>query len=187
MAGTMSRVLANASAADRPDTDFYATPEDVTEALILKMGWPTSMSVWEPAAGDERMADVFRNRGYNVTSTDLNVEPYWDFTKLTVSYGDLIVTNPPFIASEAFILNAYRLRPQAFAFLLKSQYWHASRRYKLFHECRPSRILPLTWRPDFLFGKKSSAPTMDVLWTVWEYPYNNATTIFEPLTRVRVR
>lgn len=184
----MSRVLANASAADRPDTDFYATPEDVTEALILKMGWPKSMTVWEPAAGDGRMANVFLNRGYKVMPTDISEGPEWDFThwsRPVDCLGDLIVTNPPFIASEQFIHSAYQLRPQAFAFLLKSQYWHASRRYKLFHQCRPSRILPLTWRPDFLFGKKSSAPTMDVLWTVWEYPYDNTTTTFEPLTRVR--
>lgn len=30
----------------------------------------------------------------------------------------------------------------------------------------PSYVLPLTWRPDFLYGAKSGRPTMELLWTV---------------------
>jgi hypothetical protein len=50
--------------------------------------------------------------------------------------------------------------------LLKSQYWHAAKRHQLFNTHTPAYILPLTWRPDFMFGERGGAPTMDVLWTV---------------------
>ena len=46
--------------------------------------------------------------------------------------------------------------------------------------------VPLSWRPDFLFGSKSGAPTMEVLWTVWKAPYDNATTLYEPLLKPRI-
>lgn len=56
-----------------------------------------------------------------------------------------------------------------FAFLLKSTYWHAEKRRKLYEEITPSYILPLTWRPDFLFKQQSGgAPLMDMAWNVWD-------------------
>lgn len=78
---------------------------------------------------------------------------------------DIIITNPPFSLSEEFILHAWELG-KPFALLLKSQYWHAARRYELFTRCTPSEILPLTWRPDF---DGRGAPLMDVMWCVWKF------------------
>jgi hypothetical protein len=68
-------------------------------------------------------------------------------------------------------------------FLLKSQYWHSKRREKLFQRIRPAQVFPLTWRPDFHFGAKGSAPTMEVLWTVWRSPYRSKFTKYEPLSK----
>lgn len=42
-----------------------------------------------------------------------------------------------------------------FAMLLKAQYWHAAKRAQLFCEVPPSYVLPLTWRPDFLFKERN--------------------------------
>ena len=75
-----------------------------------------------------------------------------------------------------------------FAFLLKSQYWNATCRRKLFDEIPPSYILPLTWRPDFFFKKRmpgeKGSPLMDVMWCVWLTPWkNDIQTVYRPLTR----
>ena len=72
--------------------------------------------------------------------------------------------------------------------LLKSQYWHAAKRAQLFREIPPSYVLPLTWRPDFLFkernGEKGASPLMDVMWCVWLTPHmQGAYTEYKPLMR----
>jgi hypothetical protein len=121
------------------------------------------------------MVRVLEGNGYEVRAQDLFTYDHSDFTKATELNGDIIITNPPFNRSEEFIRKAIELKPKAFAFLLKSQYWHASRRKTLFNEFRPKAVLPLTWRPDFLMGAKGSAPTMEVLWTVWELGYRGPT------------
>lgn len=79
---------------------------------------------------------------------------------------DWIITNPPFSKATEFIEHALDIDKKC-AFLLKSQFWHAKSRIDLFNKLPPSYVLPLTWRPDFLFGKKSGSPTMEVIWTVW--------------------
>ena len=50
-----------------------------------------------------------------------------------------------------------------------------------------SAVLPLTWRPDFLFKVegKHGAPLMDVLWVVWDRQSEH--TIFQPLGKPGVK
>jgi hypothetical protein len=176
----MTVTLCNAGAKDRPETDFYATPEAVTHALLDWLNLPMGTRIWECAAGDGRMVEVMLARGYQVESSDIKTGV--DFRVAGARKVDWIITNPPFIVAEDFIRHAYDLNPTGFAFLLKSQYWHSMKRNKLFFDIRPIAVLPLSWRPDFLFGKKSGAPTMEVLWTVWESPYGQKT-IYEPLAK----
>ena len=175
-------VLANRSAIDRNTTDFYRTPPEVTVALLnfleergeIRPTWP--VTIWEPACGTGEMVEAMREKGYNVVYSDLHPTAYSrsripvDFLKdeppRFVEYN-WIITNPPFSQAEKFIRRALELgRPCAF--LLKSQFWHARSRLELFREHPPTYVLPLTWRPDFLWGVKSGSPTMEVLWTVWD-------------------
>src|SRR5690606_32590086 len=78
-----------------------------------------------------------------------------------------IITNPPFRDSVAFINRAIQIG-KPFAYLLKSQYWHARNKTELFNKFRPKYVLALNWRPDFHFGKKGGSPTMECLWVVWD-------------------
>ena len=139
---------------DRRPMDFYPTPPEVTHALIdfLEMNKliVPGQTIWECACGDGAMVNVFHDRGYNTYATD--IQNGIDF--LTADFNDSnwfcawIITNPPFNQSADFIAHAAELgRP--FAFLLKSQYWHAARRIELWNEHTPSFVLPITWRPDF--------------------------------------
>lgn len=156
----------------RRKLDNYPTPSSATIALLKFLDLPKSTIIWEPACGIGEMSKVITQQGYySVVSTDLYNYDYGiagiDFTKTTSLLGDWIITNPPFNLSAEFIENAHKLEPEGFAFLLKSQYWHAAKRLELFNRVKPAYILPLTWRLDFLKGERGGSPTMDCLWTVW--------------------
>jgi hypothetical protein len=148
------------------------------------------MHVWEPACGDGAMARVLQGYGHYVSASD--IRPYsmvggvcWDFLhpawpKATGGRKpEWIITNPPFNLAEEFIRQALSITPNV-AMLVKSQFWHAASRAKLFGEHPPAAILPLTWRSDFLAGDKGGAPTMDCLWTVWMSPRPGAADWFHP-------
>ena len=164
-------ILANKSAVDRSKTDFYPTPKEVTIALLKHLNIPKGSTIWEPACGDGRMAEVMKEMGYRVISSDLNDIGYGstgiDFLNAPMADCDWIITNPPFKISVDFIKQC-REHGKPFALLLKSQYWHSKGRIQIFNDYKPKAILPLTWRPDFLFGTKGGAPTMECIWTVWD-------------------
>jgi hypothetical protein len=180
----MSKILANGGDKEkRRALDFYPTPPEVTVALceFLKREIAPAMrhnGCHEPACGEGHMSKVLEKYFKKVYSTDIRDTGFGsvlDFLEATPVGWDarVCITNPPFDRSEEFIRKAVK-EYSVTAMLLKSQYWHAAKRQKLFEETKPAYVLPLTWRPDFLFdtrGEKKAAPTMEVLWTVWVRGY----------------
>lgn len=162
-----SRVACGNSAYCRKKSDFYPTPWEVTQALLNFLELRPGTRIWEPACGDGKMVDVLMRNGMAVAFSDISMGV--DFLTADLPSGGVewIITNPPFSLAEQFIRRAYE-HGLPFAMLVKSQYWHACKRYFLFYECKPTYILPLTWRPDFLFKERGGgAPLMDVMWCVW--------------------
>ncbi len=175
---------------NRRELDFYPTPKEVTIALMEYLNLPPRR-IWEPACGNGAMSKVLESYRHTVISSDISGSSYGienlDFLSDTFQIGevDAIITNPPFNLSEDFIRKSLK-EARLVAMVLKSQYWHAAKRLKLFQEFPPSHVLPLTWRPDFLEhertdGKKGS-PTMEVCWTVWDKSANHMT-VYHPLTK----
>lgn len=164
-------ILANKSAKDRSKTDFYPTPPNVTKALINFLKIPKGETVWECACGEGHMSKAILDMGYNVISTELNETGYGengvDFLNCEPRECSWIITNPPFKNSVQFIDRCIELN-KPFALLLKSQYWHAKNKTEIFKKHKPKYILPLNWRPDFLFGQKGGSPTMECQWVVWD-------------------
>lgn len=170
-------ILGGGDQENRRESDFYPTPSNVTQSLInfFDSKGISFCHVYEPASGEGDISQVFEDRMYEVTSSDLRTENVYgtggiDFLTAPYVEADALITNPPFNVSEDFIRKAVPHYPIV-AMLLKSQYWHAKNRIKLFKEFPPAYVLPLTWRPDFMEkfrepGEKGS-PTMDVGWTVW--------------------
>lgn len=150
----------------RKENDFYPTPSWCTE-IVLKYTKPPK-DIWEPACGDGAISKVLIKNGFNVVSTDLHFYnfgiPEMDFLK-SPKLSNAVITNPPFVIASDFIEKCIQLDLDYFAMLLKSQYWHAASRKKLFEKQPPSKILAMTKRPDFLGSGK---PTMDCIWSVWE-------------------
>jgi len=174
LSGVSSAIVTSQRQWERKPADFYPTPSDVTTALLVALGdrLPVGSRVLEPACGDGAMARVLAAAGHRVTATDLRDDSGYgvggvNYLTSTVDRYDAIFTNPPFNVAAEFI---YHSVPNArlVAMLLKSQYWHAARRQKLFDSHPPSDIYALTWRPSFLEAERGSSPLMDVIWTVWD-------------------
>lgn len=183
-----SRISGGNSATGRRQSDFYPTPPEATIALLQFLDLPGETVVWEPACGEGDMVRAIWGFGLHCYGTDINAGQ--DFlTYRNEEAFNWIITNPPFSLAEEFIRHAAKIG-KPFAMLLKSQYWHAAKRAQLFHEIPPSYVLPLTWRPDFLFkernGKKGASPLMDVMWCVWLSPRTrSAQTVYQPLEKPR--
>jgi hypothetical protein len=169
----------------RQEDDFYPTPEAVTQALFSVERFDGA--IYDPACGDGAMIRVFQEKGFKTLASDINPRgamseaPKRDFLafKGRLPANVSIVTNPPFNLAEAFILKAHELECKKLCLVLKSTYWHAASRRKLWRVWQPKAVYPLTWRPDFL-GK--GRPTMEVAWHVWERGRTGPTT-YLPLAR----
>ena len=174
-AKTATQIIGGNPTTKRSEADFYPTPKDVTGAILIFLDLPKNTIIWEPACGELDMVVKMQIEGYSVIPTDLKYGH--DFLKMPPVECDWIITNPPFSVSDKFIERCAE-HGKPFALLLKSQYWHAKKRYELFKRITPTYVCPLTWRPDFLFKKheKRSAPLMDVMWCIWFPPYNQNTT-----------
>ena len=149
--------------------DYYPTPPEATHALMMHLGLSGKV-VWEPACGAGAMSVVISDYGNEVISSDVRHTGYGDggvdFLTCAGRQCDWIITNPPFALAQQFIERALDSGASV-AMLLKAHYWHASRRAGLFSARTPSKVLPLTWRPNFM-ASRGTSPTMDFQWTVWE-------------------
>lgn len=161
-----SRICGGNTAYKRNASDFYPTPPEATQALLNFLRLPEGTTVWEPACGEGHMVEVMEQNRLEVIGTDIQTGT--DFLKAEAPDGvEWIITNPPFSLAEEFIRKSAEHR-LPFAMLLKSQYWHAAKRVALFSTITPAYVLPLTWRPDFLFKTRGKgSPLMDVIWCVW--------------------
>lgn len=178
-----SKIACGNSDRARPQTDFYPTPPEVTYALLDFLDLPKETLLWDCACGQGDMMDAFGKKGYKNIGTDILYGT--DFLTCDHAFGaDWIITNPPFSQAEQFIEHCFELGVP-FALLLKSQFWHARRRLRVFQKYQPSYVLPLTWRPDFLFREdgKHGAPLMEVIWCVWNGDGAKNLTIYQPLDR----
>lgn len=161
-----SRICGGNTAYKRNASDFYPTPPEATQALLNFLRLPEGTTVWEPACGEGHMVEIMEQNRLEVIGTDIQTGT--DFLQAEAPEDvQWIITNPPFSLAEEFIRKSAECKVP-FAMLLKSQYWHAARRVALFSTIPPAYVLPLTWRPDFLFKTRGKgSPLMDVIWCVW--------------------
>nr|WP_250807967.1 hypothetical protein [Neorhizobium tomejilense] len=162
----------------RQDADWYPTPKDVTCALFDRVKFEGA--IYEPCCGDGSLALVAEeDYSYDVFGTDLHNRGYgvghgqqFDALTLTELLAPNVVTNPPFNKAAEIIEHLWSLGPDSMAMLLKSTFWHADTRRELFNRIPPSKIIALTWRPDFLGLNR---PTMEVIWCLWERGHKGPT------------
>ena len=175
----MSKPSITRNRADRPSSDFYPTPEHVTEALLQRERFRGV--IWEPACGCGDMSRVIERHGYDVRSTDLFDRGYGaagiDFvmeTELDPKIG-AIVTNPPFKLAEAFIETCFRLDVDKFAVFQRLSFIEGRGRYRrIFKNRPPARVWAfsqrVTLQPAGERGERRKSGFMAFAWYVWDRP-----------------
>lgn len=171
-----------ASAADR-GADFYASPYAALPPLLCAEGKRLPRTLWEPAAGNGALVLPLRNRGFDVTATDLHdwgcpgAEGQVDFLSSVAdryrpdgAFG--IVTNPPFGIVEQFVERAVGLAPYV-ALLLRLAFLESEGRMKWFPTVGLRRVhvigerLPMMHRHGYE-GPKLSNAGMCFAWFIFE-------------------
>ena len=161
---------------DRPASDFYPTPEHITEVLLQRERFPGT--VWEPACGEGDMSKVIERHGYRVRSSDLFDHGYGaagiDFTEATDLAGtQSVITNPPFKLAEEFIATCLRLDVPKFAMFQRLGFLEGKGRYnRIFRDHPPTRIWVFSGRvtlapKDGGTGRQSGG-FMAFAWYVWD-------------------
>ena len=100
---------------DRQNEDYYATDPIAAELLLGVEQF--SGNIWECSSGEDHLANVFKERGYNVRTSDIiprtettEVLDFLSSDNNELWDGD-IITNPPYKFAVDFIYKALELIP----------------------------------------------------------------------------
>jgi len=149
----------------RQERDLYETPVWVTRALLPHI--PARVqSVWEPAAGGGKMAQVLVWH-WHTSATDITSDPPFDF-----------LTCGGFLRVDAIITNPQLQEPTGFvAMLLPIDFDSAKTRRHLFADCpawSKKIVLPkrIVW-----FERKGAAPSQNHAWYIWDWQHKGPATL----------
>lgn len=174
---------------ERQHEDYYATDPFAAELLLnVEEFLP---DIWEPASGENHLADVFRRAGHNVRTTDIvqrtPTTEVLDFLSLDNQgswHGD-IVTNPPYKWATEFIYRALQLVREGnkVAMFLKLQFLEGKERKQLFRVHPPRTVYVSSSRimcaknGEFEKMKAGGGSAVAYAWFVWEKGYKGETII----------
>src|SRR4051794_27249997 len=143
----------------RSGADWWPTPQCLTAALLRCVLPRLAGPIWEPAAGDGRLAAAMHQAGRIVLASDLEprapgiaeLDFLQDNPPLAAA-GAIIVTNPPFNRLDAFIDRSLALLDagavSAVVLLLRSDALTTSGRAAALN--RAEREVLCCWRPVWL-------------------------------------
>ena len=169
---------------DREQHDFYATEPKAVELLLDEEHF--QKDILEPCCGLNHITDVLRNKGYQVTTSDLldrgvgaEVKDFFDYTHW---HGD-IVTNPPYSQAVDFVEHNLKIIEEGsrVAMFLKIQFLEGKKRKEFFKRFPPKYIYVASNRlrcaKNGEFDKYGSSAVC-YAWFVWEKGYSG-----EPMVR----
>lgn len=161
----------------RKENDLYQTEPWATEALLRHFPVGAGDTVWEPAAGNHLMADVIRERGAAVFTSDIATydrehDVTFDFLR-GIHQGPsrtAIITNPPYGKGNRDAVKFARLALQrchgVVALLLTAKFDFGKTRIDLFGDnARFAAKIALVDRIQWFPGDSSG--TEDHAWYVW--------------------
>lgn len=169
----------------RAENDYYAT--DPLAAKLLLMNESFSENVWECASGENHLANVFKECGYKVRTSDIvkrtPTTEVLDFLSNSVEHWDGdIITNPPYAHCQEFVQKALSIISEGHkvAMFLRLQFLEGLCRYKLFKENPPKVVYVSSKR--IRCGKEgdfdsSMSSITAYAWFVWEKGYKGDPTI----------
>ena len=194
MKNNVTYTLAGGSSELRSDLDFYETPPDVTKAFLDASGWqPKTRVIWEPAAGNNAIANVLSERfQVQVISTDIKQRQEYIAAEVDflahpgwVDHPQLenkdIVTNPPFSHAQQFVEKALELVDGDVVMLLRLAFLETQGRRTLFDRKHLREVWVSSKRIHFSSpalerraketGKKSNSG-MAMAWFIFNRNYN---------------
>lgn len=162
----------------RKENDLYQTEPWATEALLRNFPVEPGQFVWEPAAGNHLMADVLRDHGANVLTSDITTygrehDEIFDFldASFKTKHASTLITNPPYGKGNRDAVKWAELSLQRchgfVALLLTAKFDFGKTRRHLFRDnprfCAKIALVDrLSWTLDGETG------TEDHAWYIWE-------------------
>lgn len=166
---------------DREENDFYPTPSYAVEELLKRENFIGS--IWECACGEGDISKVFKNKGFEVISTDLINRGYGkqlDFLQSDL-VADNIVTNPPYKLGLDFVLKAKKQGRNKVAMFLKTVWLESDARYEMFQDTEfPLKTIYQFSKRISLYknGKKmKNSGMIAYAWYVWDKDYVGKPTV----------
>ena len=169
-----------ASGHERQKNELYETPYWCIESLRRHLPSLVGLKIWEPAAGNHRVADMLTINGAHVTTSD--IEQYerahdwiYDFINITAHVPqlfDAIITNPPYGQGNhqavKFTRNALACCNGWVAMLLTAKFDSGSTRVDMFRDNpRFHKKIVLIDRLRFFDGPDATDGTEDHAWFIW--------------------
>lgn len=185
----------NLAETEREMHDYYATPNDGTDALFKHESFG---KIWECASGGNHIADRVKNYKYEdgtlvypeVFSSDL-IKRRPEVTQLdflsdeaSVYKGEYdIITNPPYKLALEFCERAIDLSKNKTAMFLRLLFLEGIGRYSFFKQYPPETVYIFPWRVQTLRGGIEDASVgksfFAFAWFVWNKSANNKDTKLE--------
>lgn len=172
----------NHSIHEREENDYYATDPIALVKLLEKERF--NHYVWECAVGGGHLANVLKQKGYDVKCSDIIDRGYpqteiadfllWERNKAEINRD--IITNPPYSKALDFVSHALKesMNGIKIAMLLKLQFLEGKKRRTFFKESPPKKIYVFSERidcaknGDFENLKKHGGGAVCYAWFIWE-------------------
>lgn len=166
-----------ASGYERQANDLYETPEWVTRCLLRHFPVNQASLVWEPAAGNHKIADVLRADGAAVKTSDIETysrshDDLFDFLSSgrQRSLASHIITNPPYGKGNRDAVKFARIalaRCEGFvALLLTAKFDFGKTRADLFRD-NPRFLAKIALLDRIQWFEGEHGSTEDHAWFVW--------------------
>ena len=173
----ISNTIVGSSHIDRPDDDYYKTPEWAIKLLLQYKEFHGE--IWEPACGDGAISKFLPG---GVISSDLYDRGFGvggvDFLNETRTV-DHIVTNPPYKIAQEFVEHSLQCARGKVAMLLKLAFLEGQRRKPFFEKTPLRTVYVFSKRVDFGRGNEpgKGSGLLAYAWFVWEIGYCGKPTI----------
>jgi hypothetical protein len=160
--------------------DYYPTPAVATNILLEKVVFEGP--ILEPASGSGDISKVLEQAGFKVESSDLQTSDMvygkkgLDFLKREDRFESLI-TNPPYVLAEEFILQSLRLFNKKCAFLVRIAFLESARRFKIFTDNPPHKVIIISKRLPFYANNRwiRQGAVFGHCWVVFEKGFQGPT------------
>lgn len=195
MAQNCSSAVMQQRAKSAPDElDYFPTPPWATRALCERLHLASSV-VWEPACGEGHMARPLAEYARKVIASDVHAYGFGDVRDFLWPGPcgepiDWVITNPPFLLAEQFIVTALTHATVGVAVLVRSAFLESAGRFeRLFNVTPPTRVLQFVERVPMVKGRldaEASSATA-YCWMLWEKLSDRKATAFGWIAPCRFR